>query len=92
MGKESACNAGFTGDAGLIPGLGRSSGEGNSNPPQYSCLENPMDCSLPGFSVPGVTRVGYDLVTKPPIEKINGNIFSKIEACSLKCTKMADSA
>ena len=39
-GKESACNAG---DVGLIPGLGRSPGEGNGNPFQYSCLENPMD-------------------------------------------------
>ena len=38
--KESACNAG---DPGSIPGLGRSSGEGNGNPLQYSCLENPMD-------------------------------------------------
>ena len=39
-GKESACNAG---DLGLIPGLGRSFGEGNGGPLQYSCLENPMD-------------------------------------------------
>ena len=39
-GKESACNAG---DPGLISGLGRTPGEGNSNPLQYSCLENPMD-------------------------------------------------
>ena len=39
-GKESACNAG---DLGLIPGLGRSSGEGNGGPLQFSCLENPMD-------------------------------------------------
>ena len=39
-GKESACNAG---DLGFIPGLGRSPGEGNGNPLQYSCLENPMD-------------------------------------------------
>ena len=38
--KESACNAG---DLGLIPGLGRSPGEGNGNPLQYSCLENPTD-------------------------------------------------
>ena len=37
-GKESACSEG---DLGLIPGSGRSSGEGNGNPPQYSCLENP---------------------------------------------------
>ena len=39
-GKESACN---TGDPGLIPGLGRSPGEGNGYPLQYSCLENCMD-------------------------------------------------
>ena len=38
--KASASNAG---GPGLIPGLGRSPGEGNGNPPQYSCLENPMD-------------------------------------------------
>ena len=38
--KASACNAG---DLGSIPGLGRSPGEGNGNPLQYSCLENPMD-------------------------------------------------
>ena len=39
-GKESACGAR---DVGLIPGLGRSPGEGNGNSPQYSCLGNPMD-------------------------------------------------
>ena len=39
-GKLSACNAG---DPGSIPGSGRSPGEGNSNPFQYSCLENSMD-------------------------------------------------
>ena len=39
-GKVSAYNAG---DPGSIPGLGRSSGEGNGNPFQYSCLENPME-------------------------------------------------
>ena len=39
-GKASACNAG---DPGLIPGSGRLPGEGNGNPIQYSCLENPMD-------------------------------------------------
>ena len=38
--KASACNVG---DLGSIPGLGRSPGEGNGNPLQYSCLENPMD-------------------------------------------------
>ena len=39
-GKESACSMG---DLGSIPGLGRSPGEGNGNPRQYSCLGNPMD-------------------------------------------------
>ena len=39
-GKASACNVG---DPGSIPGSGRSTGEGNGNPLQYSCLENPMD-------------------------------------------------
>ena len=42
-GKESAYNAGATGDAGSIPGSGGSTGGGNGNPLQYSCLENPMD-------------------------------------------------
>ena len=61
-GKVSAYNAG---DLGSIPGLGRSPGEGNGTPLQYSCLENPMDCSLPGSSVHGVARVRHNLVTKP---------------------------
>ena len=39
-GKASVCNAG---DPGSIPGSGRSPGEGNGNPLQYYCLENPMD-------------------------------------------------
>ena len=38
--KAYACHAG---ELGSIPGLGRSPGEGNDNPFQYSCLENPMD-------------------------------------------------
>ena len=50
-GKESACSAG---DPGLIPGLGRSSGEGNGNPLWYSCLENSMDRGAPmGYSLWG---------------------------------------
>ena len=46
-GKESACNAG---DLGLIPGLGRSSGEGKGYPLQYSCLESSMDCIVQGVA------------------------------------------
>ena len=48
VGKQSACHAG---DLGLIPGLGRSPGEGHGNPVQYSCLENPHgQRSLEGYS------------------------------------------
>ena len=43
VGKESTCNAGDTGDEGSIPGWGRSPGEGNDNPFQYSCLEHLRD-------------------------------------------------
>ena len=49
-GKESAWNAGDAGDVGLIPRPGRSPREGNGNPLQYSCLENPMKASLVGYS------------------------------------------
>ena len=52
-GKMSACNAG---DLGLIPGLGRSPGEGNGNPLQYSCLENPMDRGAWQATVHGVSK------------------------------------
>ena len=52
-GKEFACNAG---DLGLILRLGRSSGEENGNPLQYSCLENPMDRGAWWATVHGVTK------------------------------------
>ena len=56
-GIESACNAG---DLGLIPGLGRSPGEGHGNPLQYSQLENPHgQRSLEGCSPLG-RRVGHN--------------------------------
>ena len=52
-GKASACNAG---DLGSIPGLGRSPGEGNGNPLQYSCLENPTDGGAWLATVHGVAK------------------------------------
>ena len=55
-GKESACNAG---DLGSIPGSGRSPGEWNGYPLQYSCLENPMDRGAWQATVHGVA-VGHD--------------------------------
>ena len=48
--KESACNVG---DLGLIPGLGRSPGEGKGYPLQYSDLENFMDCIVHGVAKSG---------------------------------------
>ena len=51
--KKSACS---TGDPGSIPGLGRSSGEGNGNPFQYPCLENLMDRGAWWAAVHGVTK------------------------------------
>ena len=52
-GKESACNAG---DPGLIPGSGRSPGEGNGHLLQYCCLENPVDRGAWWAAVHGVTK------------------------------------
>ena len=51
--KASACNVG---DLGSIPGSGRSPGEGNGNPLQYSCLETPMDRGAWWATVHGVTK------------------------------------
>ena len=53
VGKESACNAE---DLGLIPGLGRSLGEGNGYPFQYSGLENSMDCIVHGIAESNTTE------------------------------------
>ena len=69
-GKEPIANAGDAKDMSSIPGSGRSPGEGNGNPLQYSCLANPMDrgaqscptfcnptdCSLPGSSICGLLQ------------------------------------
>ena len=52
-GKESACKAG---DPGSIPGSGRSLGEGNGNPLQYSCLKNPVDRGAWWATVYGVAK------------------------------------
>ena len=51
--KESACDVG---DLGSIPGSGRSSGKGNGNPLQYSCLENSMDRGVWWSIAHGVTK------------------------------------
>ena len=71
-GKASACNVG---DPGSIPGLGRSPGEGNGNPLQYSCPENPMDGGAWLAKVHGVTKSWKRLSDFSPI----------IEAVFLTC-------
>ena len=55
-GKEPACQCRRHRDVGLIPGSERSPGERNSNPLQYSCLENTMDRGAWWATVPGVTE------------------------------------
>ena len=54
--KNLPATAAITGDAGLIPGLGKSTGEGNGNPLQYTFLENPMDREAWWATVQGVAR------------------------------------
>ena len=56
MVKNPPANAGDIRDASSIPGLGRSPGEGNGNPLQYFCLENPMDRGSWQAIVHGVTE------------------------------------
>ena len=78
VGKESACNAG---DPGSIPGCGRSPGEGNDNPLQYSCLETPWtEEPVHELQSMGSQRVGHDLVTKPPI--VEKGFYHINEECS----------
>ena len=67
------------GDMGSIPRLGRSPGEGNENPVQYSCLGNPMDRGAWWATVYGVKTAGHDLATKTTL---NGcNTFPSLFEC-----------
>ena len=61
MVKNPPANAG---NVGSIPGLGRSPGEGNRNPFQYSCLGNPMDRGAWEATVQGVVKSQTDLLTE----------------------------
>ena len=69
VGKESACTAG---DSSLIPGWGRSAGEGKVYPLQYSCLENSIDSIVNGFAESDTTeQVSLSLeICKHPVESI----------------------
>ena len=68
--KNSAANAGDARDTNLILGLGRSSGEGNGNPLQYSCLENSMDRGAWWATVHGVTKSQTQLSARAHISKL----------------------
>ena len=74
--QETTCNAG---DPGSIPGLGRSPGEGNGNPLQYSCLGNPMDRGAWQATVHRVSRVGHDLMTTTTITLMYKERYSDLE-------------
>ena len=78
-GQESACN---TGDMDLIPRLGRSPGERNSNPLQYSCLKNSMDRGSWWATVHGVLRVCHDWATKTNKQKDRVTIWPGLQPLS----------
>ena len=88
-GKASACNAG---DLGSIPGSGRSPGEGNGNPLQYSCLQNSMDGGAWWATVHGVTRswtrlsdfMHEQLSTAQHIRYLQKTHFRSRDTCRLK--------
>ena len=90
VGKVSACSAG---DLGLIPGSGRSPGEGNGNPLQYSCLENPPDRGAWRATVRGVRRVRHDSATDPtvPTAHVCHYVSLNIRLCWSFCRKALSS-
>ena len=87
--KESTCNAGDTGDAGSIPGSGRSPGGGNGNPLQYSCLKNLTHRGVWQARIHGVAKSRTRLSThalfqtcmKFFIMLIEGHTYTHIRVC-----------
>ena len=73
-GKESACSVG---DLGLIPGLGRSPGEGKGYPLQYSGLENSMDCIVHGIAKSQTQLSDFHYHFKGMRTKMTNNIIVK---------------
>ena len=84
--KESACN---TGDLGSIPGSGRSPGEGNGYPLQYSCLENPMDRGAWQVQSVGSQRVRHSWATNslfffpPNLSSMDHLLLTNLESLDL---------
>ena len=79
-GKESTCN---TGDVVLIPRLGRSPGEGNGNPHEYSCLANPMDRGVWQATIHGVKK---ELDMTSWLNNSNNNLDSQFSSVAQSCT------
>ena len=75
MVKNPSANAGDARDASLIPGLGRSPGGGNDNPPQYSCMKNSMDKVVWRATVHGVAKSHMWLSTKRTYRWDSGNQY-----------------
>ena len=82
-GKESACNAG---DLGSIPGLGRSPGEGNSYPLQYSGLENSMDCTKHGVAKSWTWLSDFHLTRPTFVSKVMSLIFNMLSRLAIAFT------
>ena len=76
--KNPPANEGDTGDVGLIPGSGRSLGEGNGNPLQYSCLGNPMDRGAWRASAHDVAKV-LDMT-----QRLNNNRSNMMQGTELE--------
>ena len=97
VGEETVCNAG---DPGFIPGTGRSPGEGNINPLQYSCLENLMDqrawqatvCRVTGVRHNGATKAPPTSPSPNPASPVSLKVFlNKPHACkSHKCSLLSE--
>ena len=73
--KNPPPNAGETGDMGSIPVSGRSPGEGNGNPPQYSCLENPMDRGAWWATIHRLAEATYHACTHGPNLAFNTSLL-----------------
>ena len=84
-GKESACNPG---DPGSIPGLGRSPGDGNGNPLQYSCQEKSMDRGAWRATVPGVAKSRTRLNVLDMTEHSSVQFSSVAQLCPILCNPM----
>ena len=92
--KNMPAKAGEERDMGLIPGSGRSPGEGKGNPLQYSCLENPMDRGPVGLQSTGSQRVGHDrayllLHAWDRYERLHKNFKQLLTVCGVEGTMIA---